>query len=92
MRGEQGSSMLHTDLWKAVAISLMVAVITGGASAWGTQQFMKADIQGIKSDVNRLQETVQQMQQDLYRPRTPREGMILEYDLRPADDDRDSGT
>jgi len=51
-----------------VAEAILIAVLTAGMAMYATQQVIKTELAGVKKDVSRIEQTVDDIRRDLYRP------------------------
>lgn len=65
-----------------VAGGLLLAIVVGAVSAWGTQQVLGERIVYLTREVQQLRDEVQQIRRDLYRPHIER-GALAERNILP---------
>jgi len=49
--------------------ALMIAALTGAISVYATQQVIAVELEGIKKEMSKLEESVNQIRGDIYVPR-----------------------
>lgn len=52
----------------SIVVSLVIAGVTGLVVNYGTQKYMESQIDGLRTEIKGVKETVDQMRWDLYRP------------------------
>lgn len=54
--------------WRDLVVPLLVAGVVGAVSMFGTTNYIRAEMDGMKAQVSKLDATVEQFRRDFYRP------------------------